>query len=156
MDAVAIFRRSLSDPNFTRNGSDESMGLKTRQLKGRAASGAIFIANAALSVASKFGDVNAVSEVLSLLSDANAKLNFQSIVHVIQTLGKVADCEAILAILICLRGQSFANDILKERYSIDILANMSDESIPMVGEEMYSAAITSGRIGVDFHLDRLL
>ena len=143
MDAVAIFRRSFSDPKFTRNGSDESTGLKTRQLKGRAASGAIFIANAALSVASKFGDVNAVSEVLSLLSDANAKLNFQSIVHVIQTLGKVADCEAILAMLICLRGQSFANDILKERYSIDILANMSDESIPMVGEEIYSAAITS-------------
>ncbi|KAL3776939.1 hypothetical protein ACHAW5_009251 [Stephanodiscus triporus] len=143
MEAVAIFRKSFSDPTFTQNGSSESLGPKTRQLNGRAASGVIFIANAALSVSSKFGDVLAVSEVLSLLSGANVKLNVQSIVHIIQTLGKVADCEAILAILICLRGQSFANDILKERYSIDILANMSDESIPMVEDEIYSAAITS-------------
>ena len=143
MDAVAIFRKSFSDPNFTLNGSNESVGLKTQQLKGRAASGMIFVANAALSVASMFGDVNAVSEVLSLLSGAKAKLNSQSIVHIIQTLGKVADCEGILALLICLRGQGFANDILKERYSIDVLTNMSGESIPMVEEHVYSVAITS-------------
>ncbi|KAL3809628.1 hypothetical protein ACHAXA_010603 [Cyclostephanos tholiformis] len=143
MDAVKIFRRSLFDPNFVLNGSNESIGLKAQQLKGQAASGMIFVANAALSVAAMFGDVHAVSEVLLLLSGAKAKLNSQSIVHIIKTLGKVADCEAILALLICLRGQSFANDILKERYSIDVLANMPDESIPMVEEDVYSVAITS-------------
>ncbi len=143
MDAVTILRKSCSDPNFTFNGINESIRLKTQPLKGRAASGMIFVANAALSVASMFGDVNAVSDVLALLLKAKTKLNSQSIVHIVQTLGKVADCEGILALLICLRGQSFANNILKERYSIDVLANMPDESIPMVEENVYSVAITS-------------
>ena len=146
LDAVKIFSKAHSDPTFMSqiNGSKQKvLESKTRQLKGRAASGAIFMANAALSVASKFGDIRTVSEVLSHLPHSNTKLNAQSIVHIIQTFGKVADGEAILALLICLRGQKFANDILKERYSIDVLSNMPDESIPMVKEEIYSAAITS-------------
>ena len=146
LDAVKIFSKAHSDPTFMSqiNGSKQKvLESKTRQLKGRAASGVIFMANAALSVASKFGDIRTVSEVLSHLPHSNTKLNAQSIVHIIQTFGKVADGEAILALLICLRGQKFANDILKERYSIDVLSNMPDESIPMVEETIYSAAITS-------------
>ena len=146
VNALAIFTKAYSDPTLMLQMNDSKEKLlapKLRQLKGRAASGAIFLANAVLSVASKFGDVRTVSEVLSQLPHSNTKLNPQSIVHIIQTFGKVADGEAILALLICLRGQNFANDILKERYSIDILSNMPEGSIPMVEEEIYSAAITS-------------
>lgn len=144
-DAVMILRRSFSDRTFMLqyDSNHKTLESKTRQLKGRAASGVIFLANTALSIASKLGDVRAVSEVLSLLPGANIKLNTMSIVYIIHLFGRVNDCEAILALLICLRGQSFANDILKVRYSIDILSNMSDKAIPMVEEEIYSAAITS-------------
>jgi len=141
-DALAILRRSLSDSDFMQMVSS-SNELDGAQLKGRAATGVVFVANAALSVAAASGDVYAASEVLSMLSAANSKLNAESIKHIIRTLGKINDCEAILAVLICLKGQSSANDILKERYSIDILSNLSEKSIPMVEEEIYSAAITS-------------
>jgi len=140
-DALTIFRRSLSEADFIQAMS--SNNLNSMRLKGRASTGMVFVANAALSVAAALGDVHAVSQVLSMLSQVDSKLNPESIKHIILTLGKINDCEAIIAVLICLKGQSFANDILKERYSIDILSNLSEKSIPMIEEEVYSAAITS-------------
>mmetsp|Transcript_23764 Transcript_23764/g.57302 ORF Transcript_23764/g.57302 Transcript_23764/m.57302 type:complete len:1469 (+) Transcript_23764:151-4557(+) len=143
-DALAIFRKSLLDTDFIQHTSEniEEVGAST-ELKGRAAAGVVFVANAALSVIARFGDVHALPEVLSMLSRMNATLDAESIKHIIRTLGKIDDCEAILALLICLRGQSFANDILKDRYFIDILSNISEKSIPMIEEQVYSAAITS-------------
>ncbi|KAL9186124.1 hypothetical protein ACHAXT_005362 [Thalassiosira profunda] len=136
-DALAILQKALSDAELV------SSNDAWQRLKGRASAGTIFVANAALSAAAKSGDVEAVVTVLSLLSDNNTKLNAESIKHIIRTLGKMGDCEAILALLICLRGQSFANYLLKERYDLDVLANLADKSIPMIEEEIYSAAITS-------------
>ena len=83
-------------------------------LKGRAASGVVFVANAALSVASTTGDMPAVSKIISDLSSVGAKMNSESIKHIVRALGNVGDCEMILALLICLRGQDFANDLIKE------------------------------------------
>jgi len=148
---LAILRSTYSDQTFMRSnvvsemipGSVDNSRITEKPLKGRAVTGTVFVANAALSVASKTGDVQLVPEILLLMATVNAKLNAESIKHVIRTLGKVADCEAILALLICLRGQSFANDILKARYSIDILSHMSEDSIPLIEEGVYSAAITS-------------
>ncbi|KAL7546115.1 hypothetical protein ACHAWF_009448, partial [Thalassiosira exigua] len=142
-DALVLLRRALSDPDFIRtaeSGKVDSPSL----LKGRAASGLAFVANAALSVAAASGDTCGVSTILSLLSETGSRhLNSESIKHIIRTLGNVHDCEAILALLICLRGQEFANDVLKERYSIDVLSNISENFIPMIEEDVYSAAITS-------------
>ena len=135
--ALKIFRVSISDEQFT------SVKHKYSQLKGRAASGVVFVANAALSVASTTGDMPVISEVISDLSSVGAKMNSESIKHIVRALGNVGDCEMILALLICLRGQDFANDLIKERYSIDILSNLSKKSIPMIEEDIYSAAITS-------------
>ncbi|KAL7541263.1 hypothetical protein ACHAXR_012024, partial [Thalassiosira sp. AJA248-18] len=163
-DALLILRKAFSDSDFiqaatttmmSNNNNNNNNGGEIAEeasspshLKGRAATGLVFVANAALSIAAKYGDIHAVTTVLSMLSKTrnncnSTKLNSESIKHIIRTLGKIHDCEAILALLICLRGQDFANDILKERYSIDILSNMSEKSIPMIEEEVYSAAITS-------------
>ena len=143
-DALAVLRKALLDTEFIQSNLKEKKNdVETKQLKGRARAGIVFVANAALSVASSLGDIAIIPEVCSLLSEVNVKLNAESIKHIIRTLGKINECEAILALLICLRGQEFANDILKEQYSIDILSNISDESIPMIEEEVYSAAITS-------------
>ena len=141
-DALAVLRKSLLDTEFIQSNLSDN-DVETKQLKGRARAGIAFVANAALSVASSLGDITIIPEVVSLISEVNVKLNAESIKHIIRTLGKINECEAILALLICLRGQEFANDILKEQYSIDILSNISDESIPMIEEEVYSAAITS-------------
>ncbi|EED86401.1 predicted protein [Thalassiosira pseudonana CCMP1335] len=126
-EAIAIFRKSLSDCTLP---PDASTGI-------------IEIANAALSVAATSGDMFAVSDVLSLLSESNKKINIESIKHIIQALGQFGDCEAILALLICLRGQSFANDILKERYDFDLLASIPEQTIPVIDGKVYSVAITS-------------
>ena len=134
-DALAILRKALEDTDFMLRISTDN------NIKGRAATGVIFVANAALSVAAASGDIHAVSLLMQI---NNSKLlNAESMKHIIQTLGKIDDCEAILALLVCLRGQSTANDILNHRYSIDILSNISEHSIPMVEEEVYSTAITS-------------
>eukprot|EP00984_Skeletonema_dohrnii_P012466 scaffold5060_cov123-Skeletonema_dohrnii-CCMP3373.AAC.4 len=139
-DALEIFRLCIYDKQFI-----ETATLKDSQmqLKGRAASGVVFVANAALSVASITGDMSVVSEVITDLSSIGAKMNSESIRHIVRALGNIGDCEMILALLICLRGQDFANDLMKERYSIDVLSNLSEKSIPMIEEEIYSAAITS-------------
>ena len=139
-DALKIFRLSISDEQFIET---TSVNYNHSQLKGRAASGVVFVANAALSVASLTGDMSVISEVISDLSSVGAKMNSESIKHIVRALGNVGDCEMILALLICLRGQDFTNDLMKERYSIDILSNLSKKSIPMIEEEVYSAAITS-------------
>lgn len=144
-NALAILRRSCANLQFmiSETTSNGTSGKKLMQLNGRAATGSVFVVNAALSVAAKTGDVQLVPQVLSLMDNTNGKLNAESIKHIIRTLGKVADCEAILALLICLRGQNFANDILKTRYSIDILSHISEDSLPLIEEGVYSAAITS-------------
>lgn len=144
---LEILRMYYSDSTFMRSNvisaTFPDSGITEKPLKGRAVTGTVFVANAALSVASKTGDVQLVPEILLLMDTVNAKLNAESIKHIIRTLGKIADCEAILALLICLRGQDFANDILKARYSIDILSHVSEDSIPLIDEGVYSAAITS-------------
>lgn len=144
-NALAILRRSCANLQFmiSETTSNGTSGKKLMQLNGRAATGSVFVVNAALSVAAKTGDVQLVPQVLTLMDNTNGKLNAESIKHIIRTLGKVADCEAILALLICLRGQNFANDILKTRYSIDILSHISEDSLPLIEEGVYSAAITS-------------
>lgn len=126
-EAISIFRKSLSDCTLP---PDASAGI-------------LEIANAALSVAATSGDMFAVSDVLSLLSESNKKINIESIKHIIQALGQFGDCQAILALLICLRGQSFANDILKERYDFDLLASIPEQTIPVIDGKVYSVAITS-------------
>jgi len=142
-DALDILHRSLSDTSFIQGISETNID-NSKQLKGRASTGVVFVANAVLSAAATLGDIHAVPKVLSALSQVkDAYINAESIKYIIRTLGKVNECEGILALLICLRGQSFANDILKERYSIDILSAISSKSIPMIEEEVYSAAITS-------------
>ena len=140
-EALLLFRRAFADTEYIQITSGNS--VTSSQLKGRAATGIVFIANAALSVAAASGDINAVSEILSLLSEVGSKLNPESVKYIIRTFGKTGDCEAILALLISLRGQNFANDILNKRYSIDILSSIHEKSIPMIEEEIYSAAITS-------------
>ena len=144
-DSLAILRRAVSDMDFIEmtSNKNEVVEATTSQLKGRAATGIIFVANTALLAIAKSGDIHAVPEILEMLSKANSKLNAESIVHIIRSLGKNDDCEAILALLICLRAQDFANDILVHRYSIDILSNLSSDSLPMIEERIYSAAITS-------------
>jgi hypothetical protein len=139
-DAWEIFRLCIRDEKFI-----ETATVKDSQshLKGRAASGLVFVANAALSVASITGDMSVVSKVVADLSGVGAKMNSESLRHIVRALGNIGDCEMILALLICLRGQDFANDLMKERYSIDVLSNLSEKSIPMIEEEIYSAAITS-------------
>jgi len=142
-DVLDILHRSLSDTSFIQGISETNID-NSKQLKGRASTGVVFVANAVLSAAATLGDIHAVPKVLSALSQVkDAYINAESIKYIIRTLGKVNECEGILALLICLRGQSFANDILKERYSIDILSAISSKSIPMIEEEVYSAAITS-------------
>ena len=150
--ALALLRRSLLDINAIQRSSSSSTTSDTaiakkkdkQQLKGRASTdGILFVANAALSVAASFGDIHIIPEVISILSRSNTKINATSIKHIIRTLGTINECESILALLICLRGQSFANDILKERFSIDILSNISNDTLPMIEEDVYSAAITS-------------
>ena len=151
--ALQVLRRAFSDSDFVGQteammkepASTSSSASSKKYLKGRAASGLIFVVNAALSVASTTGDVYAVSQILSMISelDNNTKLNPESMKYIIRTLGKIDDCDAILALMISLRGQDFANDILKERYSIDVLSNLSEKSLPMIEEQVYSAAITS-------------
>lgn len=138
-DALEIFRLCIYDKQFI----DASIKETQFHLKGRAASGVVFVANAALSIASLTGDMSVVSEIVIDLSSTGAKLNSESVRHIVRALGNIGDCEMILALLICLRGQDFANDLMKERYSIDVLSNLSKESIPMIEEEIYSAAITS-------------
>ena len=139
-DALEIFRLCIHDKDFIENATMKDSQL---HLKGRAASGVVFVANAALSVASITGDMPVVSEVVADLSSIGANMNSESIRHIVRALGNIGDCEMILALLICLRGQDFANDLMKERYSIDVLSNLSKSSIPMIEEEIYSAAITS-------------
>lgn len=139
-DALEIFRLCLNDEDFIKTATMKDSQL---HLKGRAASGVVFVANAALSVASITGDMPVVSEVIADLSSISAKMNSESIKHIVRALGNIGDCEMILALLICLRGQDFANDLMKERYSVDVLSNLPDSSIPMIEEEIYSAAITS-------------
>jgi len=142
-DVLDILQRSLSDTSFVQGISTTNID-NSKQLKGRASAGIVFVANAALSAAATLGDIHVVPEVLSALSQVkDSYMNAESIKYIIRALGKVNECEGILALLICLRGQSFANDILKERYSIDILSAISAKSIPMIEEEVYSAAITS-------------
>lgn len=139
-DALEIFRVCLYDEQFIETATVKDI---KSHLKGRAASGVTFVANAALSVASTTGDLSVISEVITDLSSVGAKMNSESIRHIVRALGNIGDCEMILALLICLRGQDFANDLVKERYSIDVLSNLSEKSIPMIDEEIYSAAITS-------------
>jgi len=139
-DAREIFRLCIQDKQFIETTTAKE---SKSHLKGRAASGLVFVANAALSVASMTGDMSVVSEVIADLSGVGAKMNSESIRHIVRALGNIGDCEMILALLICLRGQDFANDLMKERYSIDVLSNLSKKSIPMIEEEIYSAAITS-------------
>lgn len=129
--ALALLSRSFEDVGHSAS------------LDGRAASGPIFVGNSALSVASKTGDIYASYNIIAALSERNVKLDNESMQHVIRTLGKIGDCEAILALLICLRGQEFANNIMIERYNLDILANIDAGSLPLIDERVYSVAITS-------------
>lgn len=101
------------------------------------------VANSALGAAAALGDIPLISEVISLLSQANVQINLESIRLIIMAFGKSRDCDAILALLICLRGQDFANDLLKDGHGIDILSNLPNKSIPVLDERIYSAAITS-------------
>ncbi|KAL7469349.1 hypothetical protein ACHAXS_009609 [Conticribra weissflogii] len=140
-DALNLLHMAFQDSDVFKTVS--LIGESPSQLKGRAASGIIFVANAALSIASSSGDISAVSKILTLLHESEVCMNAESIKYVIQALGNIGDCEAILALLISLRGQSFANDILKERYSVDILANIPKNSTPVIEEEIYSTAITA-------------
>ena len=101
------------------------------------------VANSALTAAASLGNMELVSSVLSILSQAGIKMDLESIKLVILALGKYGDCDSILALLICLRDQEFANTMLKDKYGMDILDNLPKKFIPVLDEEVYSAAITS-------------
>ncbi|KAL7511750.1 hypothetical protein ACHAXN_008707 [Cyclotella atomus] len=115
------------------------------ELKGneKAKSDILEVTNSALRAAASLGDLVLVSSVLWILSDVGVKMDMVSIRLIIRALGKSGDCEGILALLICLRGQDFANDILKDRYGINILGNLPEKLLPVLDERVYSAAITS-------------
>ncbi|KAL3801647.1 hypothetical protein HJC23_013152 [Cyclotella cryptica] len=133
-DVIKIFRKSLSD--LRAEGDSEPKRRK-------ADADIVLVANSALTAAASLGNMTVVSEVLSILSQAEIKMNLESVRLIIHTLGKSGDCEGILALLICLRGQEFANEILKDRYSINILGNLPSKFIPVLDEKVYSVAITS-------------
>ena len=139
-DALEVFQLSLNDAEFMESMLEDDSQL---HLKGRAASGVVFVANAALSIASLTGDMAVVSDVIEELASRGTKMNTESIKHIVRALGNIGDCEMILALLICLRGQDFANELMIERYSVDVLSNLQAKSIPIIEEEIYSAAITS-------------
>jgi pentatricopeptide repeat protein len=132
-DVITLFRRSLVDLNAGENG----------KMNGRSKAKIVAVANAALTSAASLGDMAVVSEVLSLLSEADIKINVESISLIIQTLGKSGDCEAILVLLASLREEDFVNDVLNDRHSIDILGNLPTKLIPVLDEKVYSVAVTS-------------
>ena len=101
------------------------------------------VANSAFTAAANLGDIPLVSEVISFLSRAKVQINLESIRLIVLAFGKSGDCDSILALLICLRGQDFANDLLKDGHGIDILSNLPKKFIPVLDERIYSASITS-------------
>ncbi|KAL7521567.1 hypothetical protein ACHAWX_006240 [Stephanocyclus meneghinianus] len=133
-DVIKIFRKAILD--LRADGA-------TKSKRRKANADIVLVANSALTAAASLGDLSLVSEVISILSQAEIPMNLESIRLIIQSLGKFGDCEGILALLICLRGQEFANDILKDRYSINILDNLPSKFIPVLDEKVYSVAITS-------------
>jgi hypothetical protein len=90
-DVIKIFRMSLLD--LRADGA-------TKSKRRKANAEVVLVANSALTAAASLGDLSLVSEVISILSQAEISLNLESIRLIIQTLGKSGDCEGILALLI--------------------------------------------------------
>jgi hypothetical protein len=124
---------------------DLSINDEGKAMKRKADSGIVQVANSALTAAANMGDMHVVSNVLSTLSQAEIQANLESIRLIILTLGKAGDCESILAMLNRLRGHDIANenDVVKERYDIEILDILPRKYIPVLDKKIYSAAVTS-------------
>ena len=165
-DALKIFRNCMSDAEFVRNasrqhndpgeplnaGAGDNGGM--RPLTGRATTGVVFAANAALSAAASSGDMHATSEILSLLSsnaetsgnDNSHRLNAESVKHILRTLGAVRDSGAVLLLLGAIGAladrDAGDNNLLRQRHSLDVLhPAISPSGLPMIREDVYGTAL---------------
>lgn len=110
-------------------------------LTGRASEGLLFIFNAALSTFGSGGDIDLMVRCFQVMDETNTVPNHESILHLVNGIGKGHNSKNILTLLRSLRGDQASANIIHQQYGLTPI--YLEEQKSKEWDKLYSVSISS-------------